>query len=591
MWVGGRFPLLRFFGFLGLTAIVLAAIVLGSLYRLALTRTHETLAEYHNVEAILILKNAVWPEFSSFLLSTAEHLDRTALRNHPATARLTAAIQDAVKGVKTLKIKIFTPEGRVLFSTDTDQIGDDENANPRFQIARGGKIFSVQRRLERIAFFDRTIENRELLVTYVPLFGADGAVEAVFEMYFDLTAINVEIARSQWLAIAGVAAVLLILFGALVLIVRHADRVIARQDEANRRLAAAIDRTAAGVVIVEPGRQPTPVLYANSAFLGMAGCNEALVAVMARIRGEGPQGGELGVPGPDGTEKWYELQTSPADQPGSGGRCWIGVLVDISERKRAERMLRAARDEALRASRAKSEFLANMSHELRTPLNAVIGFAEAIEAKVLPPNRQDEYVAAIGQAGRHLLGLIGDILDISAIEAGKVAIKDEAVDVAETVGACLEVMEAQARKAEVRLSACVEPDLPPLTADSRRLRQIVLNLLSNAVKFTPAGGTVELSAGRGETGEMVLSVADTGIGMDEAGIALALAPFGQVESGLARRYQGAGLGLPLTEGLAKLHGGSLEIASRPGQGTTITVRFPAWRFGAPAFVPVARQVS
>jgi signal transduction histidine kinase len=259
-----------------------------------------------------------------------------------------------------------------------------------------------------------------------------------------------------------------------------------------------------------------------------------------------------------------------------------GILVtytDITERKRVEADLRRARDEAELASRSKTEFLANMSHELRTPLNAVIGFSDVLSGELfgqLGDRRYREYARDIRDSGLHLLKLINDVLDVAKIEHGTVEIADETVDVSSVVESCIRLMRERAATAGVSLAVHLQPDLPMLRADSRRLKQILINLLSNAVKFTQAGGRVTVEAGVELRGFRIL-VGDTGIGIAAEDLETALRPFGQIDSRLARKYQGTGLGLPLTKAMAELHGGALELTSTPGEGTTATVWLPLER--------------
>jgi PAS domain S-box-containing protein len=246
------------------------------------------------------------------------------------------------------------------------------------------------------------------------------------------------------------------------------------------------------------------------------------------------------------------------------------------QRREAERALTAAKESAELASRAKSEFLANMSHELRTPLNAVIGFSEIIGQEILGPAGRPEYTEYardIHSSSNHLLQIINDILDVSKIEAGMMSIYPSPVDPPAVVIACCRIVRPRANDARVELVTEVTETTPFVTADERMLKQIVLNLLSNAIKFTPEGGRVTIRTER-EGDWLVIAVTDTGIGIAQEDIDKVLRPFGQVESSLARRFAGTGLGLPLSKGLVELHGGSLAIASTPGAGTTVTVRLP-----------------
>jgi len=267
------------------------------------------------------------------------------------------------------------------------------------------------------------------------------------------------------------------------------------------------------------------------------------------------------------------------DVPGRfGGPYLLGIITDTTLQRRAESELRSATFAAEAANRSKSSFLANMSHELRTPLNAIIGFSEVIKDSVfgVDHERYRSYANDIFHSGGHLLKLINDILDISKIDAGKYHLNDEACDLSESVSAALRFVRDAASSGGVTLHDDVSPALPLLKADLRSITQIITNLVANAVKFTGPGGRIEIAAANVD-GCLSISVADTGIGMKPSDIPLAMAPFQQLDSAWARRYEGTGLGLPLTKALLKLHGASLQIDSEPGCGTTVTARFPIER--------------
>ena len=241
--------------------------------------------------------------------------------------------------------------------------------------------------------------------------------------------------------------------------------------------------------------------------------------------------------------------------------------------------LETSADRAHAASRAKSHFLANMSHELRTPLNAIIGFSEIIASEVMGPvgnTRYRDYAAHIHDSSQHLLRIIADILDFSKIEAGKMQMQEEAVDLRDVVRFCLHVLEVRAENGGVAMRSQLPSKLPPVWGDALKLKQAVLNLMSNAVKFTPPGGQVTAEATIRPDG-MVLVVTDTGVGMSADQIPLALEPFGQVENGFAKSYDGTGLGLPLARELIALHGGTLELESVPGEGTKAMITLPTAR--------------
>jgi signal transduction histidine kinase len=257
-------------------------------------------------------------------------------------------------------------------------------------------------------------------------------------------------------------------------------------------------------------------------------------------------------------------------------------LRQLRQREEAAAALYEAKDMAEAGSRAKSDFLANMSHELRTPLNAIIGFSELLRNELYGPlgnRRYHEYADDIFRSGRHLLGLINDVLDISRLNAGELHVNITSVDLRECFDHCIRSMEPLADKANVRLSSDLDVACAPVLADPQRLRQVLLNLLSNAIKFTPEGGAARVEARC--QGDMVsIAVSDTGIGISDSDIPRVLERFGQVETSLSRRYDGSGLGLPIAKRLVELQGGSFSIQSEVGVGTTVTVTFMTDRAGA-----------
>ncbi|CUW39199.1 putative Signal transduction histidine kinase [Magnetospirillum sp. XM-1] len=275
--------------------------------------------------------------------------------------------------------------------------------------------------------------------------------------------------------------------------------------------------------------------------------------------------------------RWFETTMTPYPTDQDGTPRVMVIAHDVTHRHQAEQRLREATALAQAANRTKTDFLAAMSHELRTPLNAILGFSEIIAREMFGPvgERYRVYGQDINSAGQHLLAMINDILDISRIEIGAFTLCIEPVDPHELADSSLRLVSTRAEAGGIRLAEELPDSLPQLLIDSRRSKQILINLLGNAVKFTPPGGSVTLRGERLGSGGIAFHVADTGIGMSEADIAVALSPFGQVDTGLDRRFEGAGLGLPLAKSLAELHGGCLDIRSIPGKGTTVSVYFPA----------------
>ena len=251
---------------------------------------------------------------------------------------------------------------------------------------------------------------------------------------------------------------------------------------------------------------------------------------------------------------------------------------------RLAEQLRGATSQANAANRAKSAFLAAMSHELRTPLNAIIGFSEIIKCETFGPVGSVKYRTYAGdilESGQHLLELVNGILDMSQIESGLEELQEEEIDILETIRSVHALFKERVRRSCVQLELQAPDQLPALYADRRKLKQILVNVLNNAIKFTNGGGNVRLKVWSREDSGYVFQITDTGIGIAPKDIPKALSQFGQIDSDLNRKYEGTGLGLPLTKSLIQMHGGSLDLQSEVGIGTTVTIRFPAKRIVAP----------
>ncbi|BAE50772.1 hybrid sensor histidine kinase/response regulator [Paramagnetospirillum magneticum] len=249
---------------------------------------------------------------------------------------------------------------------------------------------------------------------------------------------------------------------------------------------------------------------------------------------------------------------------------------EISRRAQAEEQAQAAREAAEAASRAKTIFLANMSHELRTPLNAIIGFSELANSIMgkADMDRYGGFLDNISESAHHLLRVISDILDVSRVEVGKVILRESVVDVAEAVRAAMRLVSHVVSNKRQSLTFSPQDGLPLIRADERLMKQIVLNLLSNAAKFTPESGNIRVAANLVD-GCVTVEVEDDGVGIAAEDIAMVLQPFGQAENAISPKHEGTGLGLPLAKGFMELHGGSLTLESRVGEGTKVMLTFPA----------------
>ena len=258
----------------------------------------------------------------------------------------------------------------------------------------------------------------------------------------------------------------------------------------------------------------------------------------------------------------------------------VSVYSDITDLKASERKLIQARSQAEMANHAKSEFLANMSHELRTPLNAIIGFSEIIAHELFGPlgnEKYRDYMKDIHQSSLHLLSIINDVLDMSKIEAGKLELSKEPLNIRHLIGEVIRMIRERADSRGIGLVTKLADEEVEIWANERSMKQIFLNLLSNAIKFSRDGGEVCIRVISDEPGLAVVEFEDHGIGMNEEELERALQPFGQAKPSTTRNYGGTGLGLPITKGLIEAHGGKLAIESRAGQGTIARISVPTER--------------
>ncbi|WP_435016993.1 PAS domain S-box protein [Tundrisphaera sp. TA3] len=381
-------------------------------------------------------------------------------------------------------------------------------------------------------------------------------------------------------------------------VVTFVDIAPKRQAEVAMRLRdRALQAIAQGIFITDPARSDEPIIYVNDAFERLTGYSQEEV-----------EGRDIGILfGPltdatakdrlhqafqdrhetsvemlsyrrDGTAFWISLSVAPVLRGDCSVSHFVGVVTDITERKEAEEALRAAKEAAEMASRAKSSFLANMSHELRTPLNAIIGYSEMLEEDCREIGREEFIpdLERIRGAGKHLLALINDVLDLSKIEAGRMDLFLESFDISELVRGVASTIGPIAAKAGNSLVIDCPDDLGLIRADATKVRQSLLNLLSNAVKFTEKG-TIILRVSRSgdpENGQLTMSVIDNGIGMSPDEIGRLFRPFTQADASTTRKYGGTGLGLTITRRFCEMMGGRIEVESQPDRGSTFSIFLP-----------------
>ena len=528
------FRLFRYYSIASAIAIIVVTVALVVIYRQNAIGELVEISERQNVTLARSFANTVWPEFSSYVTSVRER-DGDTLRARPETRRIHETLAAITNGLPVLKIKIYNLDGLTVYSSAPEQIGDDKSKNPGFlKAARKGRPASKLSYRDTFGAFDRTVHDRDLIESYLPIQGSAGATEGVFELYTDVTPLMHRIDRMTVRLVVISLLAFGLLYGVLALIVRRADGILKRQ-------------------YVDLVRNEETIKSKNTELEHQVAEREGAEAALRTAH--------------DGLEARVRERTEELRR-------------EIGERERIESDLRMARDQAESANRAKSEFLAAMSHELRTPLNAIIGFSEMMKTEALGPVGSVEYLEYakdINDSGLHLLSIINDILDLSKVESAEGDLHETVLEIPALIDSAVMLVRQRAVNNGVALKLEVEDNPPVLRADERKLKQILVNLLSNAVKFTKADGTVTIRVWCRADSGCVFQIADTGIGIAAEDIPKALSRFGQVDGNLNREYEGAGLGLPLTKALVELHGGALDLQSKPGVGTTVTVRFPAAR--------------
>ncbi|MGB6509487.1 MAG: PAS domain-containing protein [Xanthobacteraceae bacterium] len=377
---------------------------------------------------------------------------------------------------------------------------------------------------------------------------------------------------------------------------RRADSPLAAAEAEKQELKAIVDAATDGVVtldaegrIVDANARAAALFRTAPADLAGRSLGDLLAPESewaARdqldriVRGTGPTNNGLDVAARVGDARLAPLAMTLTRV---GGDHICAVFRDITSRKESEDELRNAKRETLRAVSAKAEFLAKVSHEIRTPLNAMTGFAEVIIAERFGPignERYRDYIKDIHAAGTHLVSMLNDLLDLSRVETGQIELTFVNVDLNALTQQCVGIMQPQANRARIIIRTSLTPGLPPIVADERSLRQIVLNLIANSIKFTGPGGQVIVSTVFTDSREAVLRVRDTGAGMSEKDIAAALEPFRQIATSGSWGSGGTGFGLPLTKALTEANRANFSIKSAPNAGTLVEIAFPPSRIAA-----------
>lgn len=510
------FRLQRYFSITSLVLIIVAALVLGELYRHIAVGNLVQMGERNNVALTSALSNALKPQIGSMLEGAPPQADGASV-DHAHLEQLHAAVLKHTRGLSLVKVKIYDRQGKTIYSSDPRQIGENKSSNLGFKSALAGRPASEITHRDRFSAFEGVIEDRDLISSYIPLNRApESDVYAVFEIYDDVTPLMRQLAATREQIMLGVALVLAGLYAVLFLIVRRADGIIRKQRLQQLEHEAALQ--------------------------------DARDRLEQRV-----------------LERTMDLESANAR-----------LTAEIDQRRKTELELIEAKHVADEASKAKSQFLANMSHEIRTPMNGVIGMTELLLAQGRLDDKQRRFAQTIRQSADALMVVIDDILDISKIEAGKVQLEHIDFDLPEMVAQIVELHRPKASAKGLQIDFLTPASLPRrLCGDPGRLRQILNNLVGNAVKFTDAGQVnirvaTQRIGGHYEMENHVFlcfEVSDTGIGMEPEARRRLFVPFTQGENAFSRSYGGTGLGLAISKRLVELMGGDIGVESKPGVGS------------------------
>lgn len=601
------FRLLRYFSITSLISILVASVALGVFYRHMAIRNLLELGEDHNIDMTRAFANTLWPQLAPVVAASLE-LSPDRLRGLPQIPALHDAVYAQARGLSVAKIKVYNTGGITIYSSEERQIGEDGSRNLGVRRALAGEVASELVYRDRFSAFEQTIERTNLISSYIPVRPPGSErIEAVFELYDNVTPAVERIQRTQYLVVGGLLVVFAVLYGALYFIVRRADGILRRQEqdlrhtvESLRESQAQLARTqyavdhagdmvfwtdAGGRFIYANDTSCRRLGYSREELLGLtvadidpAHPRETWTAAWGRLKQEGRV--RLRSLHRTRSGDTYPVEVTVNYVTYGGAEFSCAFARDMTERERAEAELVSAKEAAEAGSRAKARFLANMGHELRTPLNGILGMTEVTLMDSGLSGEVRDNLETVRDSARALLSLINEVLEFSELESGRATLAVAPFSPRTVAAAELEALRPQARDKGIALELKVGEGVPAgVRGDAARLRQLLRHLLENAVKFTPSGSvTLSVSAaarGEGEA-ELRFVVADTGIGISPEQRRTVFEAFAQGDGSSTRRHGGAGLGLAICGYLARLMGGEIGLESEAGRGSSF--RFSA-RFG------------